>query len=321
MKPNLFKYGTGELTHDAILSWILDWGNHKENKLYNLAIKFVELLTDEEIRIKNIEVIRQYKHIDVLVKLNEDKIIVIEDKIDTGEHSEQLMKYRKIAEEDFKDENIYYSYVTVGDECAYDDILEKGYRVIERKDLINIIEDFLGINDILDDYYNYLYEIEKNYKSYKHNDLDKWTTRGWQGFYKELNKRYPKAGWGNVNNPRGRFVAFYWDFYDLIYKDKVDYNIYLQMEHYPLTKQNRIAFKVSVINDDYQSEIRNFVWKTLKIIIDGDEMIKKTNFAKGISMTFAEVENYSTKDEIYNSIKLVEGIQRKLKATLCEEVV
>lgn len=320
MKPNLFKYGTGELTHDAILSWILDWGNHKENELYNLANKFIRLLTGEEIIVENIEILQQYKYIDVLIKLNKDKIIVIEDKLDTKEHSNQLAEYKQIAEKEFKGKKKYYTYITVGDESDYDHVLEKGYKVIERKDLINLIKDFLGINDILDNYYNYLDDINKDYNSHKENDLDKWTARGWQGFYKELKKRFPQGGWGSVNNPRGEFFAFYWDFCDLRYQDKVDYTIYLQMEHYPTTKINRIAFKVEVIEADYQSEIRNYIWDNLRLIIDGYEKIRKVNFRKGRSMTFAEVADYPTKDELYNSIKLVEDVNRKLKMTLLRKM-
>ena len=42
MKPNLFKFGTSELTHDAILAWCLAWGNYKEEDLYNLSKDFME---------------------------------------------------------------------------------------------------------------------------------------------------------------------------------------------------------------------------------------------------------------------------------------
>ena len=54
MKPNLFKFGTSELTHDAILAWCLAWGRFKNESLYNLSKDFIRLLTGQEIEIKRL---------------------------------------------------------------------------------------------------------------------------------------------------------------------------------------------------------------------------------------------------------------------------
>lgn len=55
-KPNLFSFGTTELTHDAILAWCLDWGNYKTSPLYNLSKDFLKLLTGHKFEINKIKI-------------------------------------------------------------------------------------------------------------------------------------------------------------------------------------------------------------------------------------------------------------------------
>lgn len=232
MKPNLFKFGISELTHDAILAWCLAWGRFKNESLYNLSKDFIRLLTGQEIEIKKIDICQQKHHIDILVKVNDEILIVIEDKIDTGAGQGQLARYRDFVKEhpDYKLYKIFYNYITIGDENSYLDVNKEGYKVIERKDLLALIKDYKDMNQILRDYYDYLFEIEKEFKSYeKEQDLSKWTWRAWNGFFKEkLSPMYKNEnpGWSYVSNPRGGFRAFYWAFTDLKYEDKIPFNLY-----------------------------------------------------------------------------------------------
>lgn len=318
MKPNLFEFGTSELTHDAILAWCLEWGNNQDEILYNLSKEFIELLTDQSIEVEKVETIQQRHHIDVLAIVNDEFLIVIEDKLDTGAREGQLARYKKSVEEVYPDKKKFYAYITVGDEASYDYIIDEDYKVIERKDLLVLIEKYKDENHILADYYDYLSNIEKDFISYKKNqDLNSWSWRAWQGFFKE--KLYPRfkngrPGWGKVNNERGAFQAFYWGFEEGEYEGDILYTSYLQIEVTPGDIENSIiAFKVKVEDEAYRSQIRNHLWEKIENMIEDDSIIKRPKrFGKGRTMTYAEIKDFKTKAELYDAIREAETNHRKL---------
>ncbi len=318
MKPNLFEFGTSELTHDAILAWCLEWGNHQDETLYNLSKEFIELLTDQSIVVKEVEIVQQRHHIDVLAIVNNEFLIVIEDKLDTGAREGQLDRYKEAVEKEYPSKKKFYAYVTVGDEASYDYITDKNYKVIERRNLLALIEKYKDENHILADYYDYLSKIEKDFISYKKNqDLNSWSWRAWQGFFK--GKLYPRfknkgPGWSYVSNERGGFQAFYWGFEEGEYEDDILYTSYLQIEAIPGNIENSIiAFKVEVEDEAYRSQIRNHLWEKLENMIGDDSIIKRPKrFGKGRTMTYGEIKDFKTKAELYDAIREAETNHRKL---------
>ena len=107
-KPSIFKYATSELSQDAIICYILEWAkieNKKENEqLHNLAINFIDSLFEKFVDItkplkyEKIDIKKQYKNIDVLCIINDKYSIIIEDKTNTKNHSDQLKRYFENAE-------------------------------------------------------------------------------------------------------------------------------------------------------------------------------------------------------------------------------
>ncbi len=63
--------------------------------------------------LEDVEVKREYKSIDILIYSESEKIVVaIENKVDSGEHSDQLNRYRKIISEEFSDSRKFLIYLT-----------------------------------------------------------------------------------------------------------------------------------------------------------------------------------------------------------------
>lgn len=58
-----------------------------------------------------VEVRREWRHIDILI-LTQESVILVENKIDTEDHTNQLKRYRQIVEEHFRDKKPYYVYLT-----------------------------------------------------------------------------------------------------------------------------------------------------------------------------------------------------------------
>lgn len=155
-----------------------------------MSKELLNLFLEEDIEIDKVEITRQYKSIDILVKGNDKYIVAIEDKIDTTEHSNQLNRYNEILELNFSikynKENVRMIYLAIGDESCYQYIYSKGYRVIGRKDILKLIKKYANKNDVLNDYYDYLLDIEEKFN-----------------LYEEItNLSY-------VNNPRGGFYGMH----------------------------------------------------------------------------------------------------------------
>lgn len=258
MKNNIFNYGTTELTHDAILSWILGWGNYKENDLYYLSKELFKLLIGQEIEPDKVEIKKQYKNIDILVILNETIVVVIEDKLFSLEHSNQLYRYKNIIDEEYHENKRYYNYITIGNESDYIRAKNNGYNVIKREDLLKLIRNYVGKNHILDDYYDYLKMIDYEYNLHNTQEIDKWSNMTWEGFYTQIQMYKKDSYWNYVSNPRGGFIAFVWNNKKFLYKD-CEYNLYLQIDSNP----KRIVFKVEVFNIDYAKEIRDYIKEKL----------------------------------------------------------
>lgn len=102
MKHNLFAFATSELSQDAFFCWALDCLNLDEDSpLYGLGRSFWSLLSgrknDDLPKIKGVVIRRQFKHMDVLalVVYSNQRVdaLVIEDKVNTSEHDDQIQTY------------------------------------------------------------------------------------------------------------------------------------------------------------------------------------------------------------------------------------
>lgn len=102
VKHNLFAFATSELSQDAFFCWALDCLNRDEDSpLYGLGRSFWALLSgrknDDLPKIKGVVIRRQFKHVDVLalVVYSDGTIdaLVIEDKVNTSEHDDQIQTY------------------------------------------------------------------------------------------------------------------------------------------------------------------------------------------------------------------------------------
>lgn len=171
MKNNLFSFATSELSQDAFICWCLNWINYPNEELYPMAKDiFSNLLEEKDLENEKIEILRQYKKIDVLVILKNSKIAyIIEDKTNTFE-SNQITRYKEELEKDpkIKENTIKTVYFKTGFWFSNDDLVLADIKV-NRENFLKIIKKYRGKNQILDDYCEYFdgvtkqEEEEKNY--------------------------------------------------------------------------------------------------------------------------------------------------------------
>lgn len=291
--PNIFEFATSELSQDAFFAWLIKCAKpeylSEDMELCTLGQSFIKLLTgDDSLIIKSVEVGRQWKNIDIWVEVNDDTFITIEDKTETSEHDEQLMRYKEIVLEEFKGkrDKLHFVYLKTGNEpqSVLAEISNSGYRVILRNDMLRLLNLYKGNHVFVNDYKEHLQEIENETQEFKILPVDKWRWYAWQGFYQEINKHIDLASWNYVANPSGGFLGAFWYFIG------VDDNLemYLQFE------EQKLCFKICCDYDN-KSEIRNRFFEILMTVKENyfadEEIHRPQRFGSGEYMTIAIVDS------------------------------
>jgi hypothetical protein len=219
MKPNLFKIATSELSQDGFFTWLLQWGDisaaNENGDLHNIAQSFIRVLINEDIPITTVKTGRQLKKIDIWAKINDEIFIVIEDKTNTLEHSKQLERYKKFAEKHFENRQFKLSfiYLKTGNESSatLDRVSHIGYKIIDRKALLNVLNSVPVKNDIFNDFLEYMQKIEnETNKCDKLENITKYRRAG-EGFFIKLQENIETwSDWRYVANPAGGFLGFWY---------------------------------------------------------------------------------------------------------------
>ncbi|MBA4304434.1 MAG: hypothetical protein C0424_09440 [Sphingobacteriaceae bacterium] len=253
--PNLFTLATSELSQDAFFAWLLSWANtNADPGLKACALDLLRVWTgDSKLPLEGerpVQVIKQYKNIDLLVLVNGIYAIVIEDKTETAHHSGQLERYQKEKLEGYKDENYRYVYLKSRNACdfSYYEVSEKkGYTPFKRADMLAILKPERSSNNIYRDFVAYLQQLEEQTNA-PIESKSGYSVQQLQGFFMHLeneirppqNERI-RYSWHSVNtaNPFWAFT-FGWRDFD-------GYQIYWQFDIYPDGKApNRLVCKAHV---------------------------------------------------------------------------
>lgn len=125
-KPNIFQIlgvTRTEIRHSNFLSWLLD-ANANHGLGNQVVMRFLRsVLSDQRVEgidesevegldYNTMRVYREWHHIDILLEFS-DLIVCIENKVDSGEHTDQLTRYRKLVKARFPDQKrIAFVYLT-----------------------------------------------------------------------------------------------------------------------------------------------------------------------------------------------------------------
>jgi hypothetical protein len=243
-KPNLFDYATKELSQDAFICWLLTWAHPRHRAddaaLHRTGRALLERLLaaggiNTSGEIITLEVHPQYKKIDVLVLVNDDLALLIEDKTESFEHSDQLRRYLDTVNRDFRGRKVAAVFLKTGEQCDYGAVRDKGYACFLRRDLLDVLEDGerAGVrSDVFTDFLAHLWGIEEAVAGFRHRPITEWNDpRQWAGFYTALKEQLQAGQWSYVPNPSGGFMCFHWHW---------NGNKYLQLE------EEQLCFKIMV---------------------------------------------------------------------------
>lgn len=237
MKPNIFRLATKELSQDGFFTWLLQWADdcnkQLDQNLNEVAKNFIRLLIgqNETYHIEKVKAGRQWNNIDIWAEINDEYFIAIEDKTNTGEHSEQLERYKQIATEHYKDKklNLAFVYLKTGNEstATLKKVTEKGYIIVDRKSILNIFNKNQVHNEIFMDFQDYLTDIDNQTNSFTKFDNITTEWKAAEGFYVKLQEIIGEwSDWRYVSNQMGGFLGFWYH-----WNGTTDYSIYIQIEN------------------------------------------------------------------------------------------
>ncbi len=276
-----------------MLCWLLSWADKKQksedNILHAVGTAFIDSIYEKASQrppssYESIEIRQQDGGIDILCIVNGDTAIIIEDKVGTKQHSEQLPRYKEhVSKLKFPADKILSVYLQTRDQSDYREVEKHGYMVYERQTLLEVLESAAGIaacekSDILSSYTGYLRKIEDDVQSFRRLPPKDWSWDAWKGFYTELQKSLEDGTWDYVANPSGGFLGFWWHF------EGDD-----QCEQYLQLEQEKFCFKIWVKDPEKRRELREF-WHN-KIVNEcsrHDIKVKRPDrFGNGNYMTVA----------------------------------
>jgi hypothetical protein len=286
--PNLFNPTTIERSQDAFIGWLASWANPafqaKYDALRATATAFLERLIEvgkvpKPPEYRTIEVRQQWENIDALLLVNDDTAIIIEDKINARDHSDQLQRYTTTVDHELPSYRIPAVYLKTGDQCDYQSAEQAGYGCFLRSDFLEILERGkpLGIrNDIFCDFYRYLYGIEESVRGFLTITPQKWECPQWKGFFMALKKKPGDGEWANRGHPGGGSLTFRWH----CRKDK-----YLGLG------KDKLFFSIAV-KDESQQEAKRSEWNKMLLAKNGTTgiRIRLSRLRLGKRMKVAELD-------------------------------
>ena len=236
--PNLFSFATGELSQDAILAWLISWADrayaeshpalHKTGN-YFIRKAFEKRNTGHHTwnqlpEIKRVLIEPQKYKIDLLIGLQcadgIHRVILLEDKVHTGEHNGQLKRYLdKITKTGFPREAILPVFLKTGFQHDWSAAQTAGYREFTAKDLLDVWEFGASLkieNAIFSDFGHYLRKLADDFDqaeyAFGHFDdvpISTWKYWHWLGFFVKMKPLLSCAGFANNQFRRDRMLSFW----------------------------------------------------------------------------------------------------------------
>ncbi|GHG08104.1 PD-(D/E)XK nuclease family protein [Thalassotalea marina] len=320
--PNLFSFATSELSQDAFICWFLTWAKSEhaahDLSLHHCARQFITKIFLKHAKtvpskITDIKVTKQDRHIDVLCVINNKYPIIIEDKTGSENHSDQLRRYvKEIEQREFNATDILPIYYKTEEQSCYSTVLEHGYQVFLRDEMIEVLEQYEGQNQILLNYRDYLIQITAKVKSFLHLPISEWGWHSWQGFYSCVKNELRDGNWDYIANPRGGFIGFWWHW---LGDDKCQQ--YLQLE------EEKLCFKIWVAEGESRTELRSYwhqiINKEAKAFTELD-VKKPDRFGNGHYMTVCinskdyRVINQDNTIDFAQTVKLLRSAEQLLNS-------
>jgi hypothetical protein len=337
-QPNIFNYATNELTQDAFLSWVLAWAQPEfktaNEPLHQLGTDFLKsLLAKKSIKlgkVENLEIKQQFKKIDVLVQLETNGkkyAIIIEDKVHSQHHSDQLLRYKSVVSAQYKEAIQVPIYFKTGYQHNLTSVEKNGYHHYSLKDLLDVLtpKRVADINhDVLSQYHEFLADKEPHYdwaenetKAYINKPIGEWSWWSCVGFFHIYNELL-NGGWGSVGNNREPLLAMWFGStpFEIRNSEGVTLNLDLYAD-VQFSKQNiDLQFRIGLKNNKLRNPtVRNKVYNAfLPYLKENNIEIKRATFRKAKqTLLLGKVTNLNSAIDHMEFVSILEKCQAVMK--------
>ncbi len=280
--PNIFSYGTTELTQDAVLAYIASWADIRYVKYpeYKVAQSFISSLikathSTYSREIQDVKVETQWNNIDVVIRINNDDLImVIENKKGSHQHSNQLQRYKEIIKKEYPSKTHVLLYIQSVLEGSHnvDDVEKQGFKYISFIELLNIIEACQCKNQIIQEYEDFLIHHKELHEKWQNKKVEDYGWHDVYGLYSCLEQEEALRGssWGYAANFSGGsqwfFINHTWkDLPKSILGNGEGVAYYLQLEQDCAGKGRekgmRLILKTYRTNNHYRWKLLEFLQK------------------------------------------------------------
>ena len=215
--PNLYRFATKELAQDATVAYILEWAKPKYKKscetLNGLGMCLLRALVRSpagregaDLEIRSLKVGVQRDNIDVWAEINNEIFLIIEDKIGTDEHSDQIASYIKKVKS-YKTENgnawktIVPVYFKTGNKSQenFEYLEKKGYGVFLRNDMSEVLDKYPNTsNTIIEDFRRHLQKLEDDANRKRESFVSRAEKLGVEDLFVDIEKMF-KENWRSPN--------------------------------------------------------------------------------------------------------------------------
>jgi hypothetical protein len=327
-KPNLFTHATSELSQDAFFCWLFEWAKDdlaNENEALQKASKdFLIGILPEKIHkdyvINEIKPIRQVpvpvkgkkskNRVDFIVKINNEILLVFEDKTASTTSSSQLKPYRTYIDNNYPQYrgNIFYFYLK--SDIVWSDekntVAQNGFNLIDIFRIQELLKHSV-CNDIYNDYVNIINSRIEKYHSYKSKPINDWETNQWKGFIYDFSDEL------STNRSLGEHHSGDVFWYHLSWRDNIrDEKSKLSLEF----NSKKLVVK-SHIGSDFSKDKKKFREPISKKIAETFNDIKDINGKSfnhsGECVIIYEFEEYFIKNEDNNTINFQASIEKLKK--------
>lgn len=197
-EPNIFEYATNELSQDAFICYLLAFGKeeYKDDfpQEYAQAHEFLHqcgVPVGEEIT----KIRRQDLHIDILVETTRS-FLIIEDKIGTDEHNNQIINYVKSLlaanQSSISGKKIRVCYCKTSDYIGgyvtpCETLLpQENCRSLTALDLMNILQKYRSNNLIFRSFVQRIKSVDERVEKCDIGDISTWICEKWFRYLKNL---------------------------------------------------------------------------------------------------------------------------------------